>query len=635
MRVIVVPMGVRRRRGPLTAALLVSAAVAGCDPAGVLVVHLRTDLRSPDEVTHARVRLLAGAYEVERLTALPVGTAVEPLRVLEAPSVPPGDVEVVLDLFDGLDPVVGRVVNVAEYRGEHRVVTVLITRDCRGESRCPDGDDPQATECLGGRCVRRECTPETPELCPEEECAGDADCASEGECRSGRCVEGSCFAVLDDARCGVGLRCGEAGVCAPMGDDAGSPGDAGPMDAGTDAASSGDGGGSPDGGSACEPPGCDDGDPCTDDACIAGACSHAPNTAPCDDGMFCNGADTCGGGSCSVHAGDPCSGGAVCDEGMDRCTGCLVTADCGPPVVSDWSACGDFSGACDSTGTEWQTTTTFTCVDGACVGSDTMASRGCTRVTGGTSCGSGETCCSDACVSTATSLAHCGGCGAACVLPHATPVCVGGDCRIGTCDAGWGNCNGTAGDGCEQSLQSTSHCGACDARCATNEGCNSSGLCNCGTDASGPGGTGQSVCTGTLPNASAERCAATVPRRCAVVSCDPGYGDCDGAGWNGCEIHLNTNAAHCSACGNACGTGETCSGGRCWCGATGGSTSPACSSGQVCRSCGCVPATETFCRFSSPDEDCDGMANCDDPDCLGRVCDAAGGLYCVSLGVCG
>ena len=39
--------------------------------------------------------------------------------------------------------------------------------------------------------------------------------------------------------------------------------------------------------------------------------------------MFCDGADTCSGGSCSLSAGDPCAGGAacnnVCDEGGASC----------------------------------------------------------------------------------------------------------------------------------------------------------------------------------------------------------------------------------------------------------------------------------------------------------------------------
>lgn len=68
----------------------------------------------------------------------------------------------------------------------------------------------------------------------------------------------------------------------------------------------------------------DDGNVCTEDVCDAQAsCTHPANTAPCSDGLFCNGADTCSGGSCSDHAGDPCANGGSCanscDEDADTC----------------------------------------------------------------------------------------------------------------------------------------------------------------------------------------------------------------------------------------------------------------------------------------------------------------------------
>jgi hypothetical protein len=65
---------------------------------------------------------------------------------------------------------------------------------------------------------------------------------------------------------------------------------------------------------------CDDGNVCTDDACAGGQCVNTNNAAACNDGLFCNGADTCEGGSCSVHAGDPCAPNP-CDEQSDQCMG--------------------------------------------------------------------------------------------------------------------------------------------------------------------------------------------------------------------------------------------------------------------------------------------------------------------------
>jgi hypothetical protein len=71
---------------------------------------------------------------------------------------------------------------------------------------------------------------------------------------------------------------------------------------------------------------CDDFNECTDDICTAAVCANPANTAPCDDGLFCNGADTCSGGSCSAHAGFLCpddglfcNGTEGCDEGSNSC----------------------------------------------------------------------------------------------------------------------------------------------------------------------------------------------------------------------------------------------------------------------------------------------------------------------------
>jgi hypothetical protein len=41
--------------------------------------------------------------------------------------------------------------------------------------------------------------------------------------------------------------------------------------------------------------------------------------AACDDGQFCNGADSCLAGACNDHAGDPCEAGDTCDEEADQC----------------------------------------------------------------------------------------------------------------------------------------------------------------------------------------------------------------------------------------------------------------------------------------------------------------------------
>src|SRR6185436_15384893 len=74
---------------------------------------------------------------------------------------------------------------------------------------------------------------------------------------------------------------------------------------------------------------CGDSNGCTTDSCNEGTnvCDHANNTLPCNDGAFCNGTDTCSGGTCSSHGGNPCPGpdgdsdcSESCNEAADNCT---------------------------------------------------------------------------------------------------------------------------------------------------------------------------------------------------------------------------------------------------------------------------------------------------------------------------
>jgi hypothetical protein len=44
---------------------------------------------------------------------------------------------------------------------------------------------------------------------------------------------------------------------------------------------------------------------------------------------------------------------------------------------------------------------------------------------------------------------------------------------------------------------------------------------------------------------------------CTVDACEPGFGNCDGKAWNGCEAALTANDS-CGACGVACGPYEQC-----------------------------------------------------------------------------
>ena len=66
------------------------------------------------------------------------------------------------------------------------------------------------------------------------------------------------------------------------------------------------------------------------------------------------------------------------------------------------------------------------------------------------SCGGGTTLCGAACVNTQNDPRHCGACGTACpARANATAVCANGACGIASCNAGFGDCDGSAVNGCE------------------------------------------------------------------------------------------------------------------------------------------------------------------------------------------
>ena len=79
---------------------------------------------------------------------------------------------------------------------------------------------------------------------------------------------------------------------------------------------------------------CDDGNPCTDDACDPAFGCVAPASAeqPCEDGDLCTTGDTCTGGFCVGSAttcddGDPCTGTEACDAATGECATDFPDAD--------------------------------------------------------------------------------------------------------------------------------------------------------------------------------------------------------------------------------------------------------------------------------------------------------------------
>ncbi len=81
------------------------------------------------------------------------------------------------------------------------------------------------------------------------------------------------------------------------------------------------------------------------------------NGISCDDGLFCNGADTCLGGTCSVHSGDPCGDDGLFCNGAESCNETGDVCDhSGDPCVDDGlfcngpEVCNEIGDVCDHSG---------------------------------------------------------------------------------------------------------------------------------------------------------------------------------------------------------------------------------------------------------------------------------------------
>jgi hypothetical protein len=219
----------------------------------------------------------------------------------------------------------------------------------------------------------------------------------------------------------------------------------------------------------------DEGNVCTDDVCDGlGMCGHVNNFfVPCDDGMFCNGADACFGGSCSFHNGDPCaffecnttcddigtecdpslaaacsddgtvctddecdgaggcthppvSSGLPCPDDGNECTGdqCDGLGACGHPPLSNSTSCTDDGNECTSDKCNGA---------GACGHPALMNGTGCND---DNACTQTDQCQSGACVGTAPVQCTAGLCTVAGICDPSTGDCV--NCPAGYAPGGGG-----------------------------------------------------------------------------------------------------------------------------------------------------------------------------------------------------
>jgi hypothetical protein len=339
------------------------------------------------------------------------------------------------------------------------------------------------------------------------ECKVDADCKpAQGAnlclgtlaCTAGKCVVQAGTSVTCDASqdtaCSKGACDPKTGKCAAVAQN-----DGGPCDADGDACTVGD---KCDAGKclAGKAPSCDDANPCTTDACDkATGCTHTNNSAACNDGNGCTGGEACKNGGCSGGVAKVCDDGNPCTvDACDPTTGACGTSPAGVngKACDDGDAC-TIDDVCDSG--KCKGGKQKPCDDGNPCTLDACAAGTCGSVPGdgacddGNACTQGDKCAAGKCAGGAN-VCECsqdGDCAAKsdgnlCAGKH---VCVGNKCTIaaGTavvCDKGkdsacaTNTCDGKTG-------QCAMVAGADGKACDDGSACTAGDACKVGTCGAG------------------------------------------------------------------------------------------------------------------------------------------------------
>jgi hypothetical protein len=303
---------------------------------------------------------------------------------------------------------------------------------------------------------------------------------------------------------------------------------------------------------------------CHEGTCIAEGCMNSVQDGAESD-------VDCGGGGCNTCiTGQSCGVESDCESGVCFEAKCLAAA-CDDQVKNGKETAQDCGGDCPGCA-----------VDQPCVSGDDCISLECVDTVCGPECPDGFANCdkqnTNACeINVRTDVLNCGSCGNACDLPHATPECSAGECRITTdgCEAGFADCNGLPEDGCEVNLaQDKDNCGVCNKVCPALNGapfcaasacqitcsqgfddCDDNRDNGCEKDVSRDvNNCGECNKKCTPQNGGTSYCKNDT---CGETICPAGFGDCngepdDGPNGNGCEVDLRIDENNCNTCGNIC-----------------------------------------------------------------------------------
>ncbi len=540
----------------------------------------------------------------------------------------------------------------------------IVSGPCDADgSLCTDGDSCAAGKCLAGKskacddsnpCTKDSCasatgcvaTPDDGAPCDDENPCSVGDACQASKCVSGPakscastdvCVNGKCS--LTDGKCKFsdkpdGLPCNDGTVCTKS--DACKLGNC----VGTVAS-------------------CDDGNPCSDDGCDAVAgCLYTNNNLPCSDGNGCTVGDTCTAGVCKSGVaklcddGNPCTADAcsassagcvfkpvtvTCSDG-DACTPNDLCADggCKPGVPKD---CNDKNpctvDTCDAgTGNCTTTPSASTCDDDdACTVGDSCSSGQC-NAGPPKLCADSDTCTADQCNGASgkcsfTVIIGCGGNCAKAADCDDKNACTANPCQSSKCAFGptTDPCDDSnpcsVGDACAAGSCKSGPTKDCDdGNPCTDDSCNSvDGSCkhpaNSAPCSDGDACTNPDICGGSACKPGATQ-ACNDGNPCTDDGCDAASGVC-------------TKIANTKPCtdSNACTTNDLCGGGACKSGAA-----VNCDDTNPCTTDGCDTATGQ-CTAIPNTVSCDDNNACTQGDiCANSVCKSGALKVCDDSNVC-
>ncbi len=562
--------------------------------------------------------------------------------------------------------------------------------DCDGKADCADPDcADQSCDAFGRRCLALgvcACQQSSPvELdCADgrdEDCDGLPDCADPDctgkSCRSGRCQGMTCCALDAGANAaescadGIDNDCNQRTDCAD------------PVCAGKPTS----------GGRICcaatgQPA------PATETDCQNGLDDDCDGLTDCDDSS-CDAKSCRADGGSGVCAAFVCRGENCRNRVDDNNDGRI---DCADPLCAN-QTCSDFGRRCGASGCECGgqvnpiEATAQQCADGIdndCDGKVDCADSSCA----GQSCAAGKICVNGACVCAFSEPSEVSCADKADNDCDGRADCADADCAGRACSAAGGACQSNAcvcSTAAEQSCQNgadddcngladcadpacgakpcgpfgrTCASGACVCPGGATEGCangaddNCDGLVDCQDVAGCPDRT---VCSAIGGKQCSRGVCACPHGQMAETACGDGLdndcdgtvdcldGDCANLACSATGRRCTGNACVCPTAAESCSVpgDEDCDGladcadvASCPAGTACGPNGLECSANAVCL-CPSGQQAEASCGDGT-DNDCDGLADCQDPDCLGSPC-GAGQAYCcgqscvqtVAQGSCG